>query len=76
MIINKIIIYVLGEENDMLQYTGTYLITDDTENSTKYDGVITLTEDDGDIFDHLLFTISNSEIKIFSSSGATYSKYE
>lgn len=69
-------LYVLGEENDLLQYTGTYLITDDTENSTEYDGGITLTKDDGDIFDLLLFTISNSEIKIFSSSGAIYSKYE
>ena len=55
-----------GKESDLLKYTGTYSITDTT---------ITLTEDSGNTFDVMTFTITDSVIEFRSSSGGLYTKY-
>ena len=58
--------YVGGVEIDLLNFTGTYTISD-----TK----ITLTEDDGSTFTVIGLTISGSEIKLSDSEGNSYLKY-
>ena len=57
---------VLGEESDLLQYNGTYSITDTA---------ITLKENNGSTFDVMTFTIKDSGIEFCSSEGGVYKKY-